>query len=98
VRLRPYFQLGGGFVSSTAQIGQFTGPATEGLTSQPTRFTNGAAEIVFGLDIRLTDQLDLRAFDWGGTAGATSNSSSTIVGSGFLDAGVVYHLNSRSKK
>jgi hypothetical protein len=98
IRLRPYLQLGGGVVSSTAQEGQSTGPVTQGLTTQPTRFTNGAVELAFGLDIRLTDKVDLRAFDWGGIAGASANRATTTTGSGFFDAGIVYHLQSHSNK
>ncbi len=94
VILRPYFQIGGGVVSSTVNDNQITGPVTAGLTTQNTRFTSGALQLTAGLDIRLTDSLDLRAFELGAAAPGSS-SSSTTVGTAFLDAGLVYHLHKR---
>ena len=93
VVLRPYFQLGGGVVSSTFRIGQLTGPVTEGLTTQPTRFTSGGIEFAAGLDIRLSKSFDLRAFELGAIA---PTSSTGAAGSAWLDAGVVYHFPKRS--
>jgi hypothetical protein len=93
VVLRPYFQIGGGVVSSTFNTGQITGSVTQGLTSQPTRFTSGVLELAVGLDIRLTNSFDLRAFELG--AAASGSASSTNVGSGFLDGGIVYHFSKR---
>jgi hypothetical protein len=93
VVLRPYFQLGGGIVSSTFSTRQITGPATQGLTPQPARVTSGGVEFDFGLDIRLNHSFDLRAFELGALAPASSNGSA---GSAWLDAGVVYHFPKRS--
>jgi hypothetical protein len=93
VVLRPYFELGGGVATSTFTNGQITGPATFGLSAQPTRFTSGGLELGGGLDVRLTDSFDLRAFELGAIAGG----SSPGVGSAFLDAGVVYHLHQRHR-
>ena len=79
-RLRPYFEIGGGVVSSVSDPG-----------FAPQRFTNGAAEFLGGLDIRLTDSVDLRAVEYGAAAGASNNG--TTSGVGFLDAGFVYHFH-----
>ena len=94
VVLRPYFLLGGGVVTSTFKINDITGPAAEGLTTQPTRFTSGGVEFAGGLDVRLSDSFDLRAVELGAVAGASNQG----VGSAFLDAGIVYHLHNRSHK
>jgi hypothetical protein len=80
VRLRPYFEIGGGVVSSVSDPG-----------FAPQRITNGAAEFLGGLDIRLTDRVDLRAVEWGAVAGASNNGPTS--GVGFLDAGFVYHFH-----
>jgi hypothetical protein len=80
IRLRPYFEIGGGVVSSVSD---------PGVT--PQRITNGAAEFLGGLDIRLTDSVDLRAVEWGAAAGASNNGITS--GVGFLDAGFVYHFH-----
>ena len=79
VRLRPYFEIGGGVVSST-DYSLFTD-----------RVTNGAAEFLGGLDIRLNDSVDLRAVEYG--AAAAGSTSETRSGFGFLDTGVVYHFH-----
>jgi hypothetical protein len=92
VALRPYFQLGGGLVSSTFTNGQITGPAIQGLTTQSTRFNSGGVEFAAGLDVRLNHSFDLRAFE----LGAIAPTSSIGAGSAWLDAGVVYHFPKRS--
>ena len=94
VVLRPYFQIGGGFVSSTLTFQQANGDAFQGLTLRPTRYSSGGAEFVLGLDIRLTKSFDLRAFELGAIEGGGSGAS-TGVGSGFANAGVVYHFHQR---
>ncbi len=94
VVLRPYFDLGGGVVTSTFNNGQITGPVDAGLSAQPTRVTSGGVDFGAGLDIRLTDSFDLRAVELGAIAGAAEPG----VGSAFLDAGVVYHLHRRPRK
>jgi hypothetical protein len=88
VPLRPYFQLGGGIVSSQFLIVQTPSP-----TFQTTRHTNGALVILAGLDIRLTDTLDLRAIEIGAASGSTGSA-----GSAFVDAGLVYHFRRRAPK
>jgi hypothetical protein len=94
VVLRPYFLLGGGVVTSTFNIGQITGPATQGLAGQSTRVTSGGVEFAGGLDVRLNDSFDLRAVELGAVAGGSGRS----VGSAFLDAGLVWHLHKRFHK
>jgi hypothetical protein len=79
VRLRPYFELGGGVVSARLN----TGDSTEYVT-------NGAGELLFGLDVRLTDSIDLRAIDYGVAAGGTNNDTTSALE--FLGAGFVYHF------
>jgi hypothetical protein len=91
IRLRPFFEIGGGVVSSSPD------PASFADTARPTRRTNGAAELSFGLDIRLTDSFDLRAIELGAVAGPSSNATPDAVVS-FADIGVVYHLHGRVKK
>lgn len=85
-RLRPYFQIGGGVAST--QIHETICGLTCGVTTN--RVTNGVLQLDFGLDIRATDHLGIRAFDWGADAG-TSNGN-THAGLGFFAAGVVYHF------
>jgi hypothetical protein len=57
----------------------------------PQRITNGAAEFLGGLDIRLTNSVDLRAVEWGAAAGFSNNDRTSAVG--FLNAGIVYHFH-----
>jgi hypothetical protein len=80
IRPRPYFEIGGGVVSAVINPGV-----------APQRITNGAAEFLGGLDIRLTDSVDLRAVEYGAAAGSSNNGRSS--GVGFLDAGFVYHFH-----
>jgi hypothetical protein len=78
--LRPYFQLGGGVVSSAG-----------GDPLQATRRTNGVLQLALGLDVHLTDSIDLRALEVGGAAGGGS-SSNPAAGTSYIDTGVVYHF------
>jgi hypothetical protein len=78
--LRPYFQLGGGVVSSAG-----------GDPLQAQRKTSGAVQLAFGLDIRLTNSIDLRALEIGGVAGGGS-SSNPSAGTSYVNTGVVYHF------
>ena len=92
VPLRPFFQIGGGVVSTTGDTTTVTLNPKLGyiVTTTNQRYTNGAVEISFGLDVRLTDHFDLRALDYGAVAGASNNS--TAAAGAYLGAGVVYHL------
>jgi hypothetical protein len=89
-RLRPYLQAGGGAVTSTVAINQVAGAITAKLSAQPARYTNGTVELAAGLDIRLNDSFDLRAFELHGAVPAAD--SNTAVGSASLGAGLVYHF------
>src|SRR5215469_13550777 len=60
-RLRPYFQIGGG-VASTQLFQTVCNRFTCGGTTN--RVTNGVLQLDFGLDIRTTNHMDIRAFDW----------------------------------
>ena len=78
--VRPYVQLGGGVVSSAG-----------GDPLQGKRKTNGAVQFALGLDIRLTDSIDLRALELGEAAGS-GPSSNPGAGTAYIDTGVVYHF------
>jgi hypothetical protein len=82
VPLRPYFQLGGGFVSSTTDAELIN----DGLT--PGTYTTGAITLVFGLDIRITNTIDIRALEIGSQAGPSA-------GVGYIDTGIVYHFGNK---
>lgn len=86
-RLRPYFQLGGG-VASTDLHQTICNGFTCGITT--TRISNGVAQLAFGLDVRATPHVDIRALDYGADAGSAGPGSHAAVG--FLDAGLVYHF------
>jgi hypothetical protein len=88
VRLRPYFELGGGFVHSSYDdyyLNTYTGYVSE--TNAHT--TSGAAILLFGLDVRVNSSFDVRAIEYGAAAGGSSQDN---VGVSILDAGLVYHL------
>ena len=84
-RLRPYLAIGGGVVTSVLNPG-----------FDPARVTNGALELLGGLDIRMSDSVDIRALEWGAAAGYSSTGIASEVG--FLDAGVVYHFRPNVKR
>jgi hypothetical protein len=77
--LRPYFELGGGVVSSAGN---------DPLQAQ--RKTSGAVQLALGLDVRLTHSIDLRALEIGAAAG-TGSSSNPGAGTAYVSTGVVYH-------
>lgn len=88
IRLRPYFLLGGGVVSTTSGDGSIFYNSASGTFSYPSnRITTGAAELAFGLDIRLTDSFDLRALEYGAATGPTAAAA-------FVNSGLVYHFHS----
>jgi hypothetical protein len=93
VRLRPYFQIGGGVVKtdlSTVTCDSYNCYGTV------VHATSGAAQIVFGLDVRLTDHFDLRAIDYGADAGGSSGGPHAAAA--FIDAGVIYHFHPTKRK
>jgi hypothetical protein len=97
VRLRPYFQIGGGVVSAPYTQYSAICSFTCAVTSTSKRATDGAALLAFGLDVRLTRSFDLRAIEYGAEAGPTGTSNSPKSGFGFLSTGVVYHLKTDTK-
>lgn len=82
VRLRPYFAIGGGVVSTSTN----TELVNDGVRSGS--YTNGAAIIAFGLDIPVTHSIDIRALDIGSEASGTS-------GAVYADSGIVFHFGRR---
>ena len=89
--LRPYFQIGAGVVHSSYTDVVLVGSGFNSSLQPVNRsVTNGAAQLVFGLDIRLTDHYDVRALELGAES---SGGDSVRAGAGFLDAGVVYHFH-----
>ena len=87
VRLRPYFQLGGGVVSTTVPV--YVNPVFNVYAPTNQRHTSGALQLALGLDIRLTDHWDYRVLDYGAAAGGSSSGSAGV---GWASAGVVYHF------
>ena len=87
--LRPYFQIGGGVAST--QLTQTTVCSGFSCSTSTNRVTSGVAQIAFGLDVRLNEHFDIRAFDYGADAGSSNGSAHAAAA--FLDAGVVYHFH-----
>jgi hypothetical protein len=92
VRLMPYFQLGGGVANTSAKF-YTVYTSTGSQTYDSKSFTNGALELAFGLDVRLTDRFDWRVFDYGAAAGGGGSNPTAAMG--FLTSGVVYHFRQR---
>jgi len=57
--------------------------------------TNAVLQLDFGLDIRATNHMDVRAFDWGAAAG--SSRGSAHAGMGYFSAGMVYHFHPQNR-
>jgi len=70
--LRPYFQLGGGVVTTTLHNGESV------------RHTSGGAEFAGGLDVRLNDSFDLRAVELGAIAGGNQSAGSAFLDAGIV--------------
>jgi hypothetical protein len=82
--LSPYLQLGGGFIT----LQYPTTACTEGIggatcISGHERITGGAADLLFGLNIRASSAWSIRAIEFGGYAGPNVELST-------IGAGVVY--------
>jgi hypothetical protein len=93
VPLRPFFQIGGGVVTTVLKNDTiYTGTTFQNVANE--RLTNGAAELALGLDVRLTNRFDWRAFDYGVAAGGGSGSTKGAA-TAWFQTGVVYHLRSR---
>lgn len=82
VRLRPYFEIGGGVVSTS------TDPELVNDGVRPGTYTNGAAIIVLGLDFRVSNSMDFRVLD-------ISSEASSTGGAVYADTGIVYHFGRR---
>jgi hypothetical protein len=78
VPLRPYFQIGPGYVS--AKVPAVVGPQTVDIA---------AVSIGGGLDIRVARHIDLRVIEIESTAGVSATQSA---GTASFGTGVVYHL------
>ena len=84
--LRPYAQLGGGYAST-----QFRQPTCIGSIcgTETHQVTGGVLMLNVGLDIRITPQLDIRAFDYArDTAGSRGLIGPSVRS---FSAGVVFH-------
>ena len=82
VRLRPYFEIGGGVVSTSTNAELVNDGVPAGT------YTGGAAMIAFGLDIRITHRIDFRLLD----IGSEANGSNGMV---YANSGIVYHFGAR---
>jgi hypothetical protein len=84
VPLRPYFQIGGGFVSSKITASTFIPQQT---------VTTASLDLALGLDVRLTPSFDLRLLEIEGAAGRDGLKGSGV---GTISTGVVYHFPRRA--
>jgi hypothetical protein len=92
--LRPFFQIGGGVATTVLKNDTiYTGTTFQNVANE--RLTNGAAELAFGLDVRITDRFDWRAFDYGAAAGGGSSTSKGAA-TAWFQTGVVYHPRPRT--
>lgn len=88
--LRPYLQIGGGVVhSSYNDVVSISNGFSTSTYVVSQSVTNGAAQFLVGLDIRLTDHVDLRAPEYGAQAGGGDGRHAVTA---FLNVGLVYHL------
>jgi len=91
-RLRPYIELGGGVINAREQ--QFTFVTSGGITSSVVTSTknvsNGAVDLMFGLDVKINPSWSVRAVEYGGAAGGNNSNQA---GMGWLSAGVVFHFH-----
>ncbi len=84
--LRPYLEVGGGFVSAhVPRLTNIVGPQT---------ITSGALELGLGVDLRLTRTVDWRLIEFEGGGGGGTKAA----GSGSVSTGVVYHFPSAGAK
>jgi hypothetical protein len=94
VRLRPYFQIGGGVVHSGYNSTEIVGYSPSTYVTTRENVTSGVAQFLLGLDARVTGSLDWRALEYGADAPG-SGSSAVHTGVAYLDTGLVYHLRSK---
>jgi hypothetical protein len=89
VPLRPYFEIGGGVISTSTNAELVNDQVRAGT------YTNGAAMLAFGLDVRVTHSLDIRVLDLGAEAGGSTTNGATAHGSAgaaYADTGIVFHF------
>lgn len=82
VPLRPYFEIGGGVLSTSTNAELVNDQVRAGS------YTNGAAIIAFGLDVPVAHSIDIRVLDIGSEAGGSS-------GAVYADTGIVFHFGRR---
>ncbi len=88
-RLRPYFQLGGGFVSTTYPV--YSNAQGNPIPRQVQRISGPVAAFAVGLDIRVNSSFDIRLPE-------LASDASGKVASASFGAGVVYHLHPRIRR
>ncbi len=88
---RPYVQLGGGVVHSSYNQDVYGSYPPGGGLETLTRLnkTGGAGQFLVGLDLRLTNRIDLRAPELGSEASGGNGAHPVAA---FLNVGLVYHL------
>jgi hypothetical protein len=87
-RLRPYFQLGAGFVSTTYPV--YYNSQGNPIPRQTQRISGPTAAFAVGLDIRVNSSFDIRLPE-------LASDASGKVGSASFGAGVVYHIHPRTR-
>jgi hypothetical protein len=88
-RLRPYFQLGGGFVSTTYPV--YYNTQGNPIARQTQRISGPVAAFAVGLDIRVNSSFDIRLPE-------LASDASGKVASASFGAGVVYHIRPRARR
>ena len=89
VILRPYVEIGGGVVHAKTTSESYY-IAQNGTAVPIGPATTGAIMLAFGLDVRVTRSLDLRAIELAAAAGGSESSSEAATAS--LGSGLVYHF------
>lgn len=84
--VRPYFQIGGGFVHVPGSS-YIVGTSNGYLVSEDRNLTGGTANLMFGLEVRANSRWAIRAIELSGQA-------SNRVAASHLGAGVIYTLGS----
>ncbi len=87
---KPYFQIGGGFVTTTTPSYVLSGIPSS-VTVQKQSLTTGALALALGLDIRISHSFDWRALELQSAAG---RSGTTRTGMASISTGIVYHFPS----
>ena len=91
IPFKPYFQIGGGFVTTTTPSYVLSGIPSS-VTVQKQSLTTGALAIALGLDLRISHSFDWRVLELQSAAG---RSGTTRTGMASISTGVVYHFPNR---